>query len=316
MIRIISFLISLLMLAGVAEARPRDRGYGPPRDPDGRFIEMVSVENKYLPPQRVTLWLPPGYYQDDRSYPVVYMHDAQNLFFPEKSGFNKVWAADKSIIRLVKSKQIEPVIIVGIWHPGNKDRYRQYLPQKIYEAAPLAMKTDMDRMADGPVTSDVYLKFIVDDLKPMIDVAYRTKKKPQDTAIIGSSMGGLISCYAFMEYPQVFGKAGCVSTHWPLMDPEKIADNGAAANALWANWLNGHLGKPQGRKLWMDHGTATLDALYGPYQQSIDAKVTQLGWKKGRDFESRIYPGAEHEENAWAARMDDIFLFLFGKQKK
>lgn len=313
MIRTVAFLLSLLMLVGTivaegADARTRDRGYGPPRDPDGRFVEMISIESKYLPPQRVTIWLPPGYYQEDRTYGVVYMHDAQNLFFAERSGFNKVWAADKSVIRLIKAKKIPPVIVVGIWHPG-KDRYRQYLPQKLYEAAPAAMKADMG--AGGPIISDAYLKFIVDDLKPIVDEGYRTRKGAKDTAIIGSSMGGLISCYAFMEYPQIFGRAACVSTHWPLVDPEKVTDGGAAAIGLWDQWLTQRLGKPKGRKLWMDHGTATLDSFYGPYQQAIDAKVQKLGWKRGRDFESRVYQGAEHEENAWASRLDDILTFLF-----
>ena len=80
--------------------------------------------------------------------------------------------------------------------------------------------------------------------------------------------------------------------------------------ALWKSYLTQHLGKPGGRRLWMDHGDKTLDAAYPAWQPLIDQDVAALGWKKGRDFESRVYPGAAHEENAWAARLDDIFGWL------
>lgn len=275
----------------------------------GRFVEIAGVAGEGLPPSAITVWLPPGYDQAKTRYAVVYMHDAQNLFFPERSNFNKVWAADKSALRLIAARKTPPFIIVGISQPGEA-RYGQYLPQALYEASSPPLRATFDALAKRPIYSDAYLRFIVTQLKPMIDARFRTRTGRMSTAIVGSSMGGLISCYAFTRYPQVFGRAGCVSTHWPMGDPTKTAPYQDEIIQLWRTEFTRGLGKPAGRRLWMDHGTATLDAFYGPYQQRIDPIILGAGWRKGRDFESRVYEGAPHEENAWAARLDDIFGWL------
>lgn len=276
--------------------------------PTGRFVEIAAVPTTRIAPPHVVVWLPPGYDTGRGRYPVVYMHDGQNLFFPARSNFNKVWAADKSALRLIAAHRVAPFIIVGIDQPGAA-RYRQYFPQAIYEAAPANVRAVFDANAHGPITGDAYLAFLVEDLKPLIDRTYRTRPDAAHTAIVGSSMGGLISCYAFTRYPRVFGRAGCVSTHWLLSMPNELPP-GADVIGLWTAYLRAQLGRPGGRRLWMDHGTETLDANYAPWQQAIDAQVAALGWRKGRDFESRVYPGAAHEENAWAARLDDIFGWL------
>lgn len=281
-----------------------------PAQAAGRFVEIAAVPSTQpqIAPPHVVVWLPPGYDTARRRYPVVYMHDGQNVFFPARSGFNKVWAADKAALRLIAARKVAPFIIVAVDHPGAA-RYRQLFPQAIYDAAPANVRAVFDANARGPITGDAYLAFLVHDLKPMIDRDYRTRGDAAHTAIVGSSMGGLISCYAFMHYPRVFGRAACASTHWLLAGPQELPA-GADVLGLWKAYLTAHLGKPGGRRLWMDHGTETLDALYAPWQEAIDADLTALGWREGRDFESRTYPGAAHEENAWAARLDDIFGWL------
>lgn len=274
----------------------------------GRFVTIDAAPTANIVPPRVTIWLPPGYDAGKRRYGVVYMHDGQNVFDPKRSGYNKVWAADKSVLRLVAAHRIAPVIIVAVDHPGAA-RYRQYFPQRLYAMASPATQADIAKEAKGPLTGDAYLHFLTDDLKPLIDRTYRTRPDAAHTAVIGSSMGGLISCYAFIERGDVFGRAGCVSTHWPLTFGLTIVP-GDDRPALWQAYLAQHLGKPAGRRLWMDHGDKTLDAAYPAWQPLIDADLTALGWRRGRDFESRTYPGAAHEENAWAARMDDILGWL------
>lgn len=281
----------------------------------GRFLEYAGLKAAGLPDQKLTIWLPPGYDTSTRRYPVLYMHDGHNLFDPAKSNFNKVWKADKAMLASAKAHHTEPHIIVGIWAPG-VDRYRQYLPQPIYDAASPALRAQMDRLAGGPIVSDAYLRWMTDDLKPWVDAHLRTKTGPADTAIAGSSMGGLISCYAFMARPDVFGQAACVSSHWPSVDPREVGPTNPELQALLTGWFRQSLGAPGQRRLWMDHGTATLDAFYAPYQAVVDAQVAAKGWQKGRDFESRVYEGAEHEENAWAARLPEIFNWLFADKKK
>ena len=275
----------------------------------GRLVEYDHVAAAGLPEQRLTIWLPPGYDGDTRRYPVVYMHDAQNLFDPAKSGFNKVWAADKAMLAAMATGKVAPHIIVGIWAPGAA-RYRQFLPQDVYRAAPAAVRAQMDAMAGGPVVSQAYLDWIAGPLKHWVDTTWRTRPGRDDTAIVGSSMGGLMSCYAFLDRPAVFGRAGCISSHWPAVDPRAVAAENTALAAVWDHWFADHLGAPDGRRVWFDHGTETLDAFYAPYQQVIDARMAASGWRKGVDWESKVYPGAAHEENSWAARLPEVFGWL------
>lgn len=280
----------------------------------GRLIEYERVPAAGLPDQRLSIWLPPGYDAGAGRYPVLYMHDGHNLFDLKHSNFNKIWAADKAMLAATASGAVEPHIIIGIWAPG-PDRYRQYLPRSAYDAAPAPLRAQMDAMANGgAVVSDRYLAWIAGPLKAWVDASFRTRPGRDDTAIIGSSMGGLMSCYAFLEKPDVFGRAGCVSSHWPAVDPRVVAGEDSGVKQLWDGWLAARLGAPDGRRVWLDHGTATLDAFYAPYQQVVDARFVAAGWQKGRDFESRVYDGAEHEENAWAARLPEIFGWLLAKQ--
>ena len=278
-------------------------------DDQGQRIEIEHVQAAGLPEQRLTIWLPPGYDSSKRRYGVVYMHDGHNLFDLTKSNFNKIWAADKAMLAASRKGGFEPYIIVGIWAPGT-DRYRQYLPKDIYDLAGPDQRARMDKLAGGPVISDAYLAWLSGPLKQWVDKTYRTRPGRMDTVIAGSSMGGLMSCYAFLRRPDIYGRAACVSSHWPAADPGDPGAFNAGMAGLWDDWFKRCLGKPRGRRLWMDHGTATLDAWYAPYQQVIDARMAASGWQRGRDWESKVYPGAEHEENAWAARLPEIFGWL------
>lgn len=282
------------------------------RDQTGRFLEYEHVAAAGLPEQRLTIWLPPGYDKGAKRYPVLYMHDGHNLFDPAKSNFNKVWAADKAMLAAVKSGKVEPHIIIGVWAPG-RDRYRQYLPQTIYQSASGAPRAAMEAMIEGPVVSDAYLAWLAGPLKQWVDASFRTRPRRDDTAIMGSSMGGLMSCYAFLERAETYGRAGCVSSHWPAADPTKVGPANPELIALWDGWFAARLGQPNGRRVWMDHGTATLDAFYAPYQQKIDARFAASGWQRGRDWESKVYEGAEHEENAWARRLPEVIGWLLRK---
>ncbi|RNJ62177.1 MAG: hypothetical protein EDM03_11935 [Porphyrobacter sp. IPPAS B-1204] len=301
MLRLLAALLALLGLAAPLTAQD-----------GGRLIEYERVPVAGLPDQRLTIWLPPGYDVYQHRYPVLYMHDGHNLFDVAKSNFNKIWAADEAMLEAVTNRNIEPHIIIGIWAPG-ADRYRQYLPRSAYDAATGGLRAQMDQTANGEIVSDRYLAWIAGPLKSWVDSSFRTRPGRDDTAIVGSSMGGLMSCYAFLERPEVFGRAGCVSSHWPAVDPRSVEGESAELKALWDAWFAARLGQPDGRRVWLDHGTATLDAYYAPYQQVIDARFAAAGWQKGRDWESRVYPGAEHEENAWAARLPEIFSWLLAK---
>jgi predicted alpha/beta superfamily hydrolase len=118
---------------------------------------------------------------------------------------------------------------------------------------------------------------------------------------MGSSMGGLISQYAMSVYPDVFGAAGCVSTHWPAGDGIALDDFAA------------HLPEPATHKYWFDFGTATLDASYEPYQQRADEILRTAGYVEGQNWITKKFEGAEHSEKAWRQRVDQPLRFLIGK---
>ncbi len=301
--QVLTALLALLLtaLGGPALARP-----------GGRLVEVERIAVPGLPDQRLTIWLPPGYDTVRRRYPVLYMHDGHNLFELKNSNFNKIWAADQAMLAAMATGQVEPHIIVGIWAPGN-DRYRQYLPRTAWLAASPQLRGRMDALAGGPVISNRYLAWLAGPLKQQIDRSYRTRTGARDTAIAGSSMGGPMSCYAFVMRPRIYGRAACISTHWPLVMPQPGEAADPERLALHQRWFVDRLGRPDGRRLWLDIGTGTLDAFYPPYQAAVEAGIAAKGWKRGRDWQGKTYEGAEHEENAWARRLPEILTWLLRK---
>jgi enterochelin esterase-like enzyme len=111
-------------------------------------------------------------------------------------------------------------------------------------------------------------------------------------------MGGLISLYAVARHPGVFGGVGAVSTHWPACDGCSV------------DWFAKHLPRPRTHRLYFDYGTAALDALYPPHQARMDAALRRAGWREGREWVTRRFEGAEHNEAAWKARVEIPLRFL------
>jgi predicted alpha/beta superfamily hydrolase len=278
-----------LMVAIACLAAPALAGEEPGFGVAGTIIRHEAFASRQVEARNVDVWLPPGYERDvNKRYPVIYMHDGQNLFDPSTSYGGVDWAIDEILTGLIASGGVRPAIVVGIWSTGNR-RYAEYMPQK---AVPPAAGR-RERLA-----SDRYLKFIVGELKPFIDAHYRTLAGRDDTFVMGSSMGGLISAYAVSEYPAVFGGAGCVSTHWP-------AEGGAVIDYLAA-----HLPEPGAHRLYFDFGTATLDAEYEPYQQRMDEILRRRGYVAGEDWITARFEGAEHSEKAWRLRAGLPLRFL------
>ncbi len=147
--------------------------------------------------------------------------------------------------------------------------------------------------------SNQYLKFITAELIPFIEKNYAISRDPADRAVMGSSMGGLISLYAMMEYPAIFGRVGCVSAHWaiPFLGDELINN---LADAL----------PPAGdRKIYFDHGTLTLDHNYEPYQLRVNKIFADAGYDQDH-FMYRKFEGHEHSEKWWQRRVAIPLVFL------
>ena len=278
----------------------------------GRLVEHPAMASAHVQPRDVTVWLPPGYDASDASYPVLYMHDGQNLFDASRAPYGAEWGVDEHVARLAATGQIRTPIVVGI---GNTPlRLREYIPANLIAALPDDMRADVQAIYGGEPLSDGYIRFLVEELKPFIDSAYRTRPDRDDTVIMGSSMGGLISMYALMQHPEVFGAAACVSTHWPirieqLTDPAALAAWRDRLTEAWTGVVRADLPPPGDHRLYFDRGDESLDAFYAEFQTRIDATVRAAGWTPDR-FRSLVFPGAEHNEASWNQRLDAPLTFL------
>lgn len=285
------FLHRLALVITLAGAAASAFAEGPGLGVAGTVVRHEAFASRLVEARHIDVWLPPGYERDgDSRYPVIYMHDGQNLFDPSTSYAGVDWAIDEILTALIASGDVRPAIVVGIWNAGDA-RFAEYMPRKA-----------VSWLGRWRLASDRYLQFIVGELKPFIDTHYRTLPGSADTFAMGSSMGGLISAYAVSEYPQVFGGAACVSTHWP-------AKGGAVID-----YLATALPAPGSHRLYFDFGTATLDAGYEPYQRRMDQILRSRGYVAGQDWITLKFEGAEHSEKAWRLRAGLPLRFLLGSR--
>lgn len=276
----------------------------------GMIQHHANFPAKNLTSRNVDVWLPPSYGTDtERRYPVVYMHDGQNLFDPSKSFIGVDWGVDEAMTQLIGKGKIREAIVVGIWN--TMDRTKEYLPERAFrELADESLRDKILKdlghgdkaLALDDLRADDYLDFLVHELKPFIDKTYRTQSECANTFIMGSSAGALISLYAICEYPQVFGGAGSVSGHYPLGD------------GMLVDFFRDRLPDPRCHKLYFDFGTETLDKDYERFQWRMDAAVAQRGYTRGCNWLTCKFAGADHSERAWRARVDIPLEFFLGKQ--
>jgi len=233
------------------------------------------------------------------------MLDGQFVFASDSEGTN--FAADRHVARLAAAGRIQPALIVAIDNLED-DRFLQYMPQTIYDQAEGSLRAALDRERAGrPLVSGQFLRFLTARLKPFVDAHYRTQTGRRDTAIVGASMAGPMAAAAFVEGQQAFGRAACISPQWPLYD-ERFIDHPQLLS-IWPRYF-ARLGAPQGRRLWMDHGTRMMDAGMAPHQIGIARRLAQLGWRRGRNLETRVYHGAGHAFAQTAVQMDELLAWL------
>ena len=301
--RLFGLLCGALALGAAAQPAPL------PQVSVGRIERLPALASRHVDPRPVDVWLPADYNPAKR-YNVLYAHDGQMLYDASKSWNGQAWDLHLGVARLVAAGRIPDTLIVGVWNNGPW-RHSEYFPQKFLPHLPAALRERLVAEGlKGKPQSDAYLRFLVEELKPAIDARYATRPGREHTFILGSSMGGLISVYAMNEYPQVFGGAAGLSTHW-IGTSQANAEIPQAALA----YLSGHLADPASHRLYQDHGTTELDALYAPAQRLVDALVRERGYTAQgpqANFMSRIFEGTGHNERAWARRVEDPLEFLMG----
>jgi len=285
-----------------------------PQVVSGRIERVTDFKSKYVTTRNIDIWLPEGYSSSEK-YDVLYMHDGQMLFDPTKSWNQQAWDVDDVASKLMTEGKVRKFIVVGIWN-GGLTRHPDYFPQKPYESLTATQKDSVSAQlrkagrteAAFQPQSDKYLKFLVEEVKPYIDKTYSVNTGRDHTFIAGSSMGGLISMYAICEYPKIFGGAACLSTHWP---GTFAAENNPMPDAF-LSYLSKHLPNAKNHRLYFDCGDQTLDAMYPAIQKKVDALLVRKGYTGDRGM-SRFFPGADHSEKAWKARLDIPIVFLLGK---
>jgi len=275
----------------------------------GKLERLALPPSKFIAPRPVEVWLPDGYADKARAgkrFQVLYMHDGQMLFDARTTWNGTAWGVQDTLARLMREGKVDDTIVVGVFKI-EQNRYFEYFPQKFLDEMALEARAVFQRegLKSAPKADD-YLRFLVQELKPFIDANYATRRDAAGTFVMGSSMGGLISVYAMSEYPQVFGGAAGLSTHWP-----GIGKPNAALPLAAFNYLNRKLPAPQGHKLYQNHGGVGLDALYGPYQVFVDQIARDRGYNE-TNYLSKVFPEDDHNEKAWAARLEAPLVFLLG----
>ncbi|WP_299438907.1 alpha/beta hydrolase-fold protein [uncultured Aquimarina sp.] len=308
LIKIISILVLLFTFS--CKQEPINRKLPPSSDiaeklavkTKGKVIIHENFKSEYVIPRNVEVFLPDGYGTNSAvKYNVLYMHDGQNVFNPKTSYTGIDWGVDEAVDSLIKIGKIKNTIVVAPWNTVKK-RFSEYMPEAPAELtnsaeikAALKQNTGFDDLY-----SDEYLKFLVEELKPFIDKTYNVSTKAENTSIMGSSMGGLISLYAICKYPEIFGAAGCVSTHWPV----------PVLGEAYMKTLPSALPDPKTHKIYFDFGTETLDAQYEPYQKQVDQMMLDKGYIEGKNWITKKFEGAAHNEKSWNDRIEIPLEFL------
>jgi predicted alpha/beta superfamily hydrolase len=256
----------------------------------GNIKRHRAFHSKVLGNRRdVLVYLPPGYSRfSPRRYPVLYLHDGQNVFDAATSFAGVEWGVDETAQRLIRQKLIEPLIIVAVANIG-EERIHEYAPTP----GVIEPKDKPKKRSRG--LARIYGKFLIEELKPYIDKKYRTKPEAEFTGLGGSSLGGLATLAMGILFSETF-------TRLIVMSPSIWWDDFAIFR------LVGILAKKPPLKIWLDTGTA--EPGWEQARELGDCLIDK-GWQPGVDLSYFEIEGGDHSEGAWAARVEPALRFLF-----
>ena len=244
----------------------------------------ILSEKFYMPKsdinRRIWLYLPPDYATSTKRYPVIYMHDGQNIFDEKTSGFGE-WQVDETLDNLF-NKTGFGVIVIGIDH-GGVNRIDEYTPWGNIEY--------------GGGEGDAYLKFLVETLKPYVDTNYKTKSNKENTAIIGSSLAGLISHYAGLKHPETFGLIGAFSPTFWFSD---LCYDFAAGHSIDNN-----------SKMYFLAGDNESETMVSNLEKMIE--LMKANGFSLENIKSKVVIEGEHNEKLWRDNFEETILWLFNE---
>jgi predicted alpha/beta superfamily hydrolase len=235
----------------------------------------------------LVLWLPPGCDGRRRRHPVVYFQDGQNIFDPRTAFAGVAWNAGAAASALAAAGAIEPPILVGIYNLG-RERIDEYAPTRG------VIRGEDGREVRSRARARAYARFVTEEVKPFVDAGYPTLPDREHTAIVGSSMGALVTLFTALWHPRVFGAAG-------LLSPATWWDDLATVRLVKA------LRRKPALRLWLDIGTA--EPGWEKTRLLRDALVAR-GWREGVDLRYVEAEGQGHNETAWAQRIGPALAWL------
>ena len=257
----------------------------------GNIQRHKGFDSRILRNRRdMLVYLPRGYRRSVvKRYPVLYLHDGQNIFDAATAFGGVEWGVDETAQRLIGSRLVEPLIIVAI---NNTEK------ERIHEYAPTRGLIDPEKKRRSKGLARQYSRFLVEELKPFIDRRYRTRRDAASTALGGSSLGGLVTMCAGLWYSNVFSRLA-------VMSPSVWWDNGAIVKMVE------DLERKLPLKIWLDTGTA--EPGWENTRRLRDALV-EKGWRLNDDLQYTEQQNAGHNEAAWGSRVDPMLRFLFPAQ--
>ena len=258
-----------------------------------QLIKKFNIPQFKNTKRDILVYLPTDYQQSQKRYPVLYMHDAQNLFTIDSANYGG-WKVNKTIDELVRKNQSSGAIVVGVYNDGS-NRVEEYSPWE-YESPYFQVKNPL---------GDEYIKFIINDLKPYIDQNYRTLAAREHTGIAGSSMGGLISFYAGIKYQSVFSKVGVFSPYF-ITKKEKIKQAYIDAKEI---------SKKQDMKFYFyvggqEFGDENYDEKYVEATVEMYELLKRVGFSK-EELKLDVDQKAIHNEKYWAKYFSKAFRWLY-----
>lgn len=281
----------------------------------GEIHRVENFSSQHVAQRNVDIWLPNNY-NENKKYSVIYMHDGGALFGKRTSQgmFGAKWKVDEVATKLLAENKLKEFIIVGIYNTG-MTRWNEYYPEKSFNYLDQNFKDSLGILYESELRysklmADNYLKFIIEELKPFIDKEFSVYSNVEETYIAGSSMGGLISMYATFEYPEVFSRAACISTHWLGSGKNKSGEYDKRFPFSIFEYMQDNIPDSNNHRFWFDYGDAgNLDSYYVDYASYVDSIFNNNGYDS-KNFKNIRFFGEKHNAISWNKRLDQIFEFL------
>ena len=282
-------------------------------------LENFVIESDY-DTRKIQIYYPNNKIIDSDTL-FIFMNDGEELFNAAESWHNMEWGIDEKIEQMNLNENELSFVIIGI-HSAKKGnrlfvdetrRYAEYFPK---ESIPYFDSGFKKRRYQEWVNNNnlYYLEFLTEDVIPFVEEKFDISLNNKNLGIIGASMGGLSALNALIEHPDLFGFAGCISTHWVGIKPleyfllpfvGKIDGDDDTANAI-ISYIEDNITNIDDQKIYFDHGTIGLDSLYSTPQR----RVNKILDSKSKDYKYLVFDGYDHYAPEFGSRFDSVLEYL------